>query len=139
MLESVEKISGAKRKQNLTEHADDARVSKQLATMVDDVEVPIAVTEQVRSVPDRSSSATRRLRVARGQRLDDEWDEVVPGRMVEETIEVEAQEEPGRPRRRPDLHRDRRRAVGRQRQPAGRRRRRASDLGGLAAGSASAP
>ncbi len=26
------------------------------------------------------------------QRLDDEWDEVVPGRMVEETIEVEAEE-----------------------------------------------
>ena len=127
MLESVEKISGAKRKQNLTEHADDARVSKQLATMVDDVEVPIAVTEQVRSVPDRS-----KLRDAANdfelraviQRLDDEWDEVVPGRMVEETIEVEAQEEPGRPRRRPDLHRDRRRAVGRQRRPAGRRRRR---------------
>ena len=26
------------------------------------------------------------------QRLDDEWEEVVPGRMVEETIEVEAKE-----------------------------------------------
>ena len=95
VLESVEKISGAKRKQNLTEHADDARVSKKLATMVDDVEVPLAVAEQVRSVPDRS-----KLRDAANdfelraviQRLDDEWDEVVPGRMVEETIEVEAQE-----------------------------------------------
>ena len=32
VLETVDKISGAKRKQNLTEHADDARVSKQLAT-----------------------------------------------------------------------------------------------------------
>ena len=34
VLDNVDEISGAKRKQNLTEHADDARVSKQLATMV---------------------------------------------------------------------------------------------------------
>ena len=33
VLDSVDEISGAKRKQNLTEHADDARVSKQLATL----------------------------------------------------------------------------------------------------------
>ena len=32
VLDSVDEISGAKRKQNLTEHADDARLSKQLAT-----------------------------------------------------------------------------------------------------------
>ena len=32
MLASVDEISGAKRKQNLIEHADDARVSKMLAT-----------------------------------------------------------------------------------------------------------
>jgi DNA polymerase I len=95
VLGSVDEISGAKRKQNLVEHADDARVSKQLATMVEDVEVPLDVTDQLRSTPDRS-----RLRDAANefelraviQRLDDEWDEVVPGRMVEETIEVEAQE-----------------------------------------------
>ncbi len=95
VLGSVDDISGAKRKQNLIEHADDARVSKQLATMVEDVEVPLDVTDQLRSTPDRS-----RLRDAANefelraviQRLDDEWDEVVPGRMVEETIEVEAQE-----------------------------------------------
>src|SRR5206468_12221320 len=31
-LANIENISGAKRKQNLTEHADDARISKQLAT-----------------------------------------------------------------------------------------------------------
>src|ERR671916_480272 len=34
VLSNVENISGAKRKQNLTEHADDARVSKELATAV---------------------------------------------------------------------------------------------------------
>ena len=33
VLDSVDEISGAKRKQNLTEHADDARISKQLATL----------------------------------------------------------------------------------------------------------
>ena len=88
-------ISGAKRKQNLTEHADDARVSKQLATMVEDVEVPIEVTKTLRSTPDRSKlrDAANEFELrAVIQRLDEEWDEVVPGRMVEETIEVDAQE-----------------------------------------------
>jgi DNA polymerase-1 len=95
VLGAVDEISGAKRKQNLTEHADDARVSKRLATMVDDVDVPIAVADELRSTPDRS-----RLRDAANQfelraviqRLDEEWDEVLPGRAVEETIEVEAEE-----------------------------------------------
>jgi len=94
VLASVDQVSGAKRKQNLTEHADDARVSKQLATMVEDVEVPIAVTEELRSPPDRSklrdAAAEFELRAVI-QRLDEEWEEVVPGRMVEETIEVEAE------------------------------------------------
>lgn len=40
VLASVDKISGAKRKENLTEHAELARVSKQLATMHRDIEVP---------------------------------------------------------------------------------------------------
>src|ERR671924_1535343 len=39
VLANVDQISGAKRKQNLTEHAEDARISKQLATLKDDVEV----------------------------------------------------------------------------------------------------
>ena len=95
VLDSVDEISGAKRKQNLTAHADDARISKQLATMVDDVDVPIAVTEEARSVPDRSKlrDAANEFELrAVIQRLDEEWEEVVPGRMVEETIEVEAEE-----------------------------------------------
>ena len=50
VLDNVDKISGAKRKQNLTEHADDARVSKQLATM------------DVRRSTCRSTSARRRAR-----------------------------------------------------------------------------
>ncbi|MQA74721.1 MAG: DNA polymerase I [Solirubrobacterales bacterium] len=95
VLGAVDEISGAKRKQNLTEHADEARISKRLATMVEDVDVPIVVTDQLRSAPDRSmlrdAAAQFELRAV-VQRLDDEWDEVLPGRAVEETIEVEAEE-----------------------------------------------
>jgi DNA polymerase-1 len=39
ILASVDKISGAKRKENLTNHAEDARISKQLATSIRDVPV----------------------------------------------------------------------------------------------------
>jgi DNA polymerase-1 len=95
VLASVDEISGAKRKQNLTEHADDARVSKQLATMVEDVEVPLAIADEVRQTPDRSKlrDAANEFELrAVVQRLDEEWDEVLPGRSVEETIEVEATE-----------------------------------------------
>jgi DNA polymerase-1 len=95
VLGAVDEISGAKRKQNLTEHADDARVSKELATMVRDVDVPLKITDQLRSAPDRSKlrDAANEFELrAVIQRLDDEWDEQVPGRMVEETIEVEAEE-----------------------------------------------
>ena len=60
VLGSVDEISGAKRKQNLTEHADDARVSKQLATMVEDVDVPLEITEAAaRRRPTARSCATR--------------------------------------------------------------------------------
>src|SRR3712207_73859 len=38
VLSNVDKISGAKRKENLTNHAEDARVSKQPATATRDVE-----------------------------------------------------------------------------------------------------
>ena len=41
VLGSVDEISGAKRKQNLIEHADAARLSKQLATMVTDVPIDL--------------------------------------------------------------------------------------------------
>jgi DNA polymerase-1 len=55
VLDSVDQISGAKRKQNLTEHADDARVSKHLATAKRDIPLDgIDVAELVSSPPDRS-------------------------------------------------------------------------------------
>ena len=95
VLESVDEISGAKRKQNLTEHAEDARISKQLATMVLDVDVPLEIADQLREPPDRMKlrdvAAEFELRVVI-ERLDEEWDEHVPGRAVDETIEVEARE-----------------------------------------------
>ena len=50
----VDEISGAKRKQNLTEHADDARVSKQLATIKRDVPVDIDPADEAAREPDRS-------------------------------------------------------------------------------------
>jgi DNA polymerase I len=95
VLDNVDKISGAKRKQNLTEHAEDARVSKQLAILKRDIEVPIDVRREARARPDRSRlrevAAEFELRQVI-QRLDEEFPEDVPGRAVEETLVVEAQE-----------------------------------------------
>jgi DNA polymerase-1 len=54
VLSSVDKISGAKRKENLTNHADDARVSKELATSIRDVPVEIDLAECAAEQPDRS-------------------------------------------------------------------------------------
>jgi DNA polymerase-1 len=95
VLDSIDEISGAKRKENLTEHADDARVSKALAILTDDIDVGIDVTDAVRAEPDRSRlrevAAEFELRAVM-QRLDEEWGEVVPDRGVEEEIAVEAVE-----------------------------------------------
>src|SRR5438270_9790550 len=54
VLESIDEISGAKRKENLTNHAEDARISKQLATAVRDVDVDIDLAERLTEAPDRS-------------------------------------------------------------------------------------
>jgi DNA polymerase I len=54
VLDSVDQISGAKRKQNLTEHADNARVSKVLATVQRDVPVEIDPAAEAAREPDRS-------------------------------------------------------------------------------------
>jgi DNA polymerase I len=95
VLDSVDEVSGAKRKENLTKHADDARVSKQLATLRYDVDVPVDVEECVRATPDRSRlrdvAAEFELRQVI-QRLEEEFDEAVPVREVDETITVEAVE-----------------------------------------------
>jgi DNA polymerase-1 len=54
VLDSVDQISGAKRKQNLTEHAEAARISKQLATAQREIPLDIDLAEFVSSEPDRS-------------------------------------------------------------------------------------
>jgi DNA polymerase-1 len=54
VLASVDQISGAKRKQNLTEFAEDARISKRLATMVRDVPVDVDLGAELTREPDRS-------------------------------------------------------------------------------------
>ena len=54
VLSSIDDISGAKRKQNLTEHADDARISKQLATAKRDIEIPFDLEAYASAEPDRS-------------------------------------------------------------------------------------
>jgi DNA polymerase-1 len=55
VLASVDEISGAKRKENLVAHADDARMSKVLATIQPDVPVEIDVADCHSQEPDRSA------------------------------------------------------------------------------------
>src|SRR4051812_17857493 len=54
VLDSIDEISGAKRKENLTNHAEDARLSKVLATAKRDVPVDLDVKAEAGREPDRS-------------------------------------------------------------------------------------
>jgi DNA polymerase I len=54
VLANIEQIKGAKRKENLQTHAEDARVSKQLATVQRDVAVDFDVAAEHVREPDRS-------------------------------------------------------------------------------------
>jgi len=54
VLEHVDEISGAKRKQNLIDHAEAARISKQLATAKRDIPLELDVAAFVATEPDRS-------------------------------------------------------------------------------------
>jgi DNA polymerase-1 len=96
VLANIDKISGAKRKENLTNHAEDARVSKQLATAITDIEIEVDLDELMSKQMDRS-----RLReVAREfelrvilQRLEEELGaDFVPEGKVEEELDATAQE-----------------------------------------------
>ena len=87
VLAHVDDISGAKRKQNLTDHAEDARVSKRLATMVFDVPVELDLIAESAREPDRS-------------RLREEfrrWELRDPLRRLEEALAVAEQEAIPRP------------------------------------------
>jgi DNA polymerase-1 len=54
VLERVDEVSGTKRRQNLVDHAEAARISKQLATAHRDVEIPLDVRNELGREPDRS-------------------------------------------------------------------------------------
>ncbi len=54
VLDSVDQITGAKRKQNLIDHAEAARISKQLATAKRDIPLELDVAEFASAAPDRS-------------------------------------------------------------------------------------
>jgi DNA polymerase-1 len=101
VLASVDQISGAKRKQNLTEHADDARMSKQLATLQYDIETGVDLAAAMASEPDRGAlrEFMREFELrAVLERLEEALPEgdAVPGRKVETELEVAAEE--GTPR-----------------------------------------
>jgi DNA polymerase I len=94
VLGSVEEISGAKRKQNLVEHADDARMSKQLATLQYDVETGVDLAQAMGSEPDRTAlrDFMREFELrAVMERLEEALPDgkAVPGRRVETELEVE--------------------------------------------------
>ena len=100
VLDNIESISGAKRKQNLSEHAEDARISKQLATAVRDVDVADIDLEHVAArEPDRSRlretfrefelrAPLERLEEALGE------DDAAPAERVGELHRVSAREVP---------------------------------------------
>ena len=54
VLDHIADISGAKRQQNLTEHADDARISKVLATIKRDIPIELDIQSFAAQQPDRS-------------------------------------------------------------------------------------
>ncbi|MEJ7893408.1 MAG: DNA polymerase I [Solirubrobacteraceae bacterium] len=88
ILASVDEISGAKRKENLVTYADDARVSKVLATVKRDIPVQIDLTAELTRVPDR----TRLRELFRDFELRD------PLRRLEEALEdLDGEEEVPRP------------------------------------------
>src|ERR671921_630241 len=99
VLSNIDSISGAKRKENLTEHAENARISKQLATAVRDVDVEVDFAKVIAREPDRSRlretfrefelrAPLERLEEALGE------DDAAPAERVDEVVEVQAREVP---------------------------------------------
>src|SRR3954447_11228600 len=97
VLANVEEVSGAKRKQNLVEHADDARMSKQLATLRYDLETGVDLQAAMAGEPDRGAlrDFMREFELrAVMERLEEALPEgtAVPGRRVETELEIESVE-----------------------------------------------
>jgi DNA polymerase I len=97
VLAGTDTIAGAKRRQNLIDHADDARISKQLAVAVCDIETGIDLSSVMGVEPDRGTlrEFMREFELrAIMERLEEALPdgEAVPGRSVDTELEVEAKE-----------------------------------------------
>jgi DNA polymerase I len=99
VLANIESISGAKRKENLTNHAEDARISKVLATAQREVPVTLDLSEELVRKPDRTRlrevfrdfelrDPLRRLEDA----LADEVEEVAPSPEASTTVKARVKE-----------------------------------------------
>ena len=128
VLESVDEISGAKRKQNLVDHADDARMSKELATLQYEIETGVDLAAAMESEPDRATlrEFMREFELrAVLERLEEALPEgeAVPGPQRRAGAGDRGRGgDPGRSRRRAGGAGDRRRALGRRRGRADPRR-----------------
>src|SRR5215218_8562058 len=99
VLASIDNVSGAKRKQNLAEHADEARVSKVLATAKRDIDLDLDLDHLVTREPDRSRlrETFRRFELrAPLERLEEALggDSAAPREQAELVIEATAREAP---------------------------------------------
>ena len=82
VLDNIDQVSGAKRKENLTNHSGDARISKQLATMHRDLDVGVEL-ESLLDIGDRS----------RAREILRRWELRDPLRRMEEFLLDTAEEE----------------------------------------------
>jgi DNA polymerase I len=92
VLDHIDDISGAKRKENLTAHADNARLSKLLATIKTDVPVEVDPISEAASEPDRSKlrqvfrEFELRAPLARLEEAFGEGDAAAPAPVAEVTV-----------------------------------------------------
>ncbi len=100
VLGNIDSISGAKRKENLLNYAEDARISKQLATAIRDIELDIDLDKIAAREPDRSRlrETFREFELrAPLERLEEalgDGEVAAPAERVEEVISVSAREVP---------------------------------------------
>ncbi|MDP9227545.1 MAG: DNA polymerase I, partial [Actinomycetota bacterium] len=96
VLANVDKISGAKRKQNLTDHAEDARISKQLATAVTDIDLGLDLEELMSKRMDRSRlrevAREHELRIILERLEEDMGADFVPEAVVDEQLDASAEQ-----------------------------------------------
>jgi DNA polymerase-1 len=98
VLAHIDDISGAKRKENLTAHADNARVSKVLATIKTDVPVEVDPVAEAAREPDRSKlrqvfrEFELRAPLARLEEAFGEGDAAAPAPVSETTLSARVRE-----------------------------------------------